>query len=122
LHDWRACPGVAEDDQLRFAQLEPVARASPLWSIVVNSFMPRASTSAMRRATVSATVARLALLITRFMVTIVPGRGLVTTTPSDRAIHAADQRRAIGRGIAQRPKVIALAARRPMVGKAGTTY
>jgi Hsp20/alpha crystallin family protein len=36
----------------------------------------------------------LALLITRFMVTIVPGRGLITTTPADRAIHPADQRSA----------------------------
>jgi HSP20 family protein len=30
------------------------------------------------------------------MVTIVPGRGLITTTPADRAIHPADQRDAIG--------------------------
>ena len=52
--------------------------------------------SAMRRATVSATLAWLALLITRSTVTIVPGRALITTAPADRAIHPADQRRAIG--------------------------
>jgi hypothetical protein len=50
------------------------------------------------------------LLITRFMVMIVQAGVPITTAPADRAIHRADQRRAIERGIAQCPEVIALGA------------
>jgi hypothetical protein len=64
----------------------------------------------------------LALLITRFMVTIVPGRGLITTTPADRAIHPADQRRAIGPRDRAVPESDRLRRSTPHAGmEAGTT-
>jgi hypothetical protein len=50
------------------------------------------------------------------MVTTVPGRGLITTTPADRAINLADQRRAIGARYRAVTKVIALGARRVVAG------
>jgi hypothetical protein len=52
----------------------------------------------------------------RFMGTIVPGRVLITTAPADRAIHPADQRRAIGASIAQVTEVIVLGTRSLMLG------
>ena len=69
----------------------------------------------MRRATVSATLAWLALLITRSTVTIVPGRALITTTPADCTIHPADHRGAIGARYRAVPESDRLGARRLMV-------
>jgi hypothetical protein len=55
-------------------------------------------------------------LITRFMVTIVPGRGQITRAPADRAIHPADQRDAIGARYRPVPGMIAIGPRHLIVG------